>query len=52
MYVSRAEDLATDPALLEHLRKIEQSTQIIQKQIRFARDYQDIGLHPPTVAEW
>jgi PAS domain S-box-containing protein len=47
MYVSRAEELATDPALLEHLRKIEQSTQIIQKQIRFARDYQDIGLHPP-----
>jgi signal transduction histidine kinase len=47
MYVSRAEEMVKDPTLLEHLRKIEQSTQIIQKQIRFARDYQDIGLHPP-----
>ena len=47
MYVSLAEERVKDPALLEHLRKIEQSTQIIQKQIRFARDYQDIGLHAP-----
>jgi PAS domain S-box-containing protein len=47
MYVSRAEEMVKDPALLEQLRKIEQSTQIIQKQIRFARDYQDIGLHAP-----
>ena len=46
-YVSRAEEMAKDPALLEHLRKIEQSTQIIRKQIRFARDYQEIGQHPP-----
>jgi len=46
-FVSRAEEMVKDPALLEHLRKIEQSTQIIQKQIRFARDYQDIGLHSP-----
>ena len=47
MYVSRAEEMVKDPALLEQLRKIEQSTQIIQKQIRFARDYQDIGLLAP-----
>jgi K+-sensing histidine kinase KdpD len=47
MNVSLAEEMVKDPALLEHLRKIEQSTQIIQKQIRFARDYQDIGLHVP-----
>jgi K+-sensing histidine kinase KdpD len=47
MYVSRAEEMVKDPALLEHLRKIEQSTQIIQKQIRFARDYQEIGLQAP-----
>jgi K+-sensing histidine kinase KdpD len=39
--------MVKDPALLEHLQKIEQSTQMIQKQIRFARDYQDIGLHAP-----
>jgi len=47
MYISRAEEMVKDPALLEHLKKIEQSTQVIQKQIRFARDYQDIGLHTP-----
>jgi PAS domain S-box-containing protein len=46
-YLSRAEEMVTDPTLLEQLRKIEQSTQKIQKQIRFARDYQDIGLNPP-----
>jgi PAS domain S-box-containing protein len=45
--LSRAEDMVTDPSLLEQLKKIEQSTQKIQKQIRFARDYQDIGLNPP-----
>jgi len=47
MNVSRAEEMVKDPALLEHLRRIEQSTQIIQNQIRFARDYQEIGIHPP-----
>ena len=47
MYVSLAEEMVKDPALLVHLQKIEQSTQMIQKQIRFARDYQDIGLHAP-----
>jgi PAS domain S-box-containing protein len=47
MYVSLAEEMVKDPALLEHLQKIEQSTQMIQKQIRFARDYQDIGLNAP-----
>ncbi|MDD1688424.1 MAG: PAS domain-containing sensor histidine kinase [Methanoregula sp.] len=45
--ISRAEEMVTDPALLEHLKKIEQSTQVIQQQIRFARDYQDIGLYAP-----
>jgi signal transduction histidine kinase len=39
--------MVKDPALLVHLQKIEQSTQMIQKQIRFARDYQDIGLNAP-----
>jgi len=47
MHVSLAEEMVKEPALLEHLQKIELSTQIIQKQIRFARDYQDIGLHAP-----
>jgi PAS domain S-box-containing protein len=47
MYLSLAEEMVTDPALLEHLRKIEQTTQMIQKQIQFARDYQDIGVNAP-----
>ena len=46
-YITLAEEMITDPALLEHLKKIDQSTQIIQKQIRFARDYQDIGRNAP-----
>ena len=47
MYLSLAEEMVTDPALLEHLKKIEHTTQMIQKQIRFARDYQDIGVNAP-----
>ena len=47
MYLSLAEEMVTDPTLLEHLKKIEQTTQMIQKQIRFARDYQDIGVNAP-----
>ena len=47
LHVSHAEEMVKDPAVLEHLRKIEQSTQTIQKRIRFARDYQDIGLRAP-----
>jgi PAS domain S-box-containing protein len=46
-YLSNAEEMVTDPTLLEQLKKIEQSTQKIQKQIRFARNYQDIGSNPP-----
>jgi len=45
MYLSLAEEMVTDPVLLGHLKKIEQTTQMIQKQIRFARDYQDIGVN-------
>ncbi|MCX6684797.1 MAG: PAS domain-containing sensor histidine kinase [Methanoregula sp.] len=47
MYLSLAEEMVTDPALLEHLKKIEQTSQMIQKQIQFARDYQDIGVNVP-----
>jgi K+-sensing histidine kinase KdpD len=39
--------MVTDPTLLEHLKKIEKSTALIQKQIQFARDYQDIGTNAP-----
>ena len=47
MYCTLAEEMVTDPALLSHLRKIEQSSLMIQKQIRFARDYQEIGSKNP-----
>jgi len=47
MYLSLAEELSTDPAVLDHLKKIEQITQLIQKQIRFTRDYQNIGATAP-----
>lgn len=46
-YLSNAEEIVTDPILLEQLKKIEQSTEKIKKQIQFARNYQDIGLNPP-----
>lgn len=47
MYLSLAEESVTDPHLLEQLRKIEQVTDLIQKQIRFTRDYQNIGENAP-----
>ena len=47
MYVSLAEEMVKDPTLLSYLRKIEQTTQMIQKQIRFARDYEDLGVKSP-----
>ncbi|MFA4824579.1 MAG: ATP-binding protein [Methanoregula sp.] len=47
MYLSLAEEEVTDPITLEHLRKIDQVTQLIQKQIRFTRDYQNIGSSSP-----
>jgi PAS domain S-box-containing protein len=54
MYLSLAEEVVTDPTTREHLQKIEQVTQLIQKQIRFTRDYQNIGSSSPqwlSVAE-
>ena len=45
--VSLAEEIVTNPTTFEYLKRIEQSTQIIQRQICFARDYQDIGIKPP-----
>jgi signal transduction histidine kinase len=47
MYLSLAEEVETNPAVMEHLRKIDQITQLIQKQIRFTRDYQNIGASSP-----
>jgi signal transduction histidine kinase len=47
MYLSLAEEVVTDPVTREHLQKIEQVTQLIQRQIRFTRDYQNIGSSTP-----
>lgn len=47
MYLALAEEEATDPGVLEHLKKIGQITQLIQKQIRFTRNYQYIGTRSP-----
>lgn len=47
MYLSLAEEIETNPAVQEHLKKIDQITQLIQKQIRFTRDYQNIGASTP-----
>jgi PAS domain S-box-containing protein len=47
MYVSLAEELVQDQTLLSYLKKIEQTTQMIQKQIQFARDYEELGISSP-----
>lgn len=47
MYLSLAEETVTDPGVIEQLKKIEQVTDLIQKQIRFTRDYQNIGENAP-----
>jgi signal transduction histidine kinase len=47
MYLSLAEETVTDPVVVEQLQKIEQITDLIQKQIRFTRDYQNIGENAP-----
>jgi signal transduction histidine kinase len=47
MYLSLAEESSSDPGVIEQLHKIEEITQLIQKQIRFTRDYQTIGESTP-----
>ena len=47
MYLSLAEEQISDPEAIGHLKKIGQITQLIQKQIRFTRNYQFIGSRSP-----
>jgi PAS domain S-box-containing protein len=47
MYLSLVRELVDDPTTQEHLQKIEEVTQLIQKQIQFTRDYQNIGSSSP-----
>jgi PAS domain S-box-containing protein len=51
MYVSISEEINTDPRVHEHLKKIEEITHLIQRQIRFTRDYQNIGANAPLWQE-
>lgn len=48
MYVSLADESSTDVVVKEQLQKIEEITRLIQKQIRFTRDYQSIGASAPS----
>jgi PAS domain S-box-containing protein len=47
MYLSLIQESETDPVVTGYLKKIEDVTGMIQKQIRFTRDYQDIGVSEP-----
>lgn len=51
MYVSLSEEINKDPQVHDHLRKIDQITHLIQRQIRFTRDYQNIGSNVPSWQE-
>jgi PAS domain S-box-containing protein len=48
IYLSLAKEIETDTTVGDYLNKIEQITQFIQKQIRFTRDYQNIGTSSPV----
>ena len=51
MYASLAQENTTDPVVREQLEKIDEITHLIQKQIRFTRDYQNIGASAPSWQE-
>ena len=48
MFLYLAEEETTDQTVLEHLKKIEQATQLIQKQIWFTGEYDTIGITAPV----
>jgi PAS domain S-box-containing protein len=47
MYLSLMQESVTDPVVSGYLKKIEEVTQMIQKQVRFTRNYQDLGGSEP-----
>lgn len=47
MYLSLIQETETDPVIVDYLNKIGEVTDMIQKQIRFTREYQDIGAGEP-----
>ncbi len=48
LYLNLIIDETTDPVISEYTGKAEQITKVIQLQVEFTRDYQDIGLHEPV----
>jgi signal transduction histidine kinase len=46
-YLDRAKTMTSDPALLDHLDRLEVSTKTIAKLVQFTRDFKDLGMHPP-----
>lgn len=48
MFLYIADERVCDPDIREHLRKIEQATQLIQKQISFMGEYEMIGITAPA----
>ena len=51
MYISMTEEMNTDPQVGQNLRKINEITSLILRQIRFTRDYQNIGTSAPSWQE-
>ncbi len=47
MYLNLAQESTNDAAVKEHLNKIDGITRLIRKQIRFTREYQNIGVLAP-----
>lgn len=47
MYLALIREAETDPVILGYLQKVDTVTQMIQKQIRFTRDYQTLGETEP-----
>ncbi len=51
MYISMTEEMNTDPQVRQNLKKINEITSLILRQIRFTRDYQNIGTSAPSWQE-
>jgi PAS domain S-box-containing protein len=51
MYISMTEEMNADPQVGQNLQKINEITSLILRQIRFTRDYQNIGTSAPSWQE-
>lgn len=48
LYLNLVSDEVTDPELVEYVDKLNQITDVIQLNLEFSRDYQDLGLYAPV----